>query len=145
MNPLLRSHPCRFAVAFVAFALLLTPGCKSGTTVERASVSGTVTFDGQPVESGTITFVPAAGVVGAPAELRIQNGKYSTTDAQGVVVGNNDVRILATKKTGKQFKNPNNEMEDEVVQFIPEKYNEKTELQETVKPGENTFDFDLTP
>lgn len=140
----------RVALAGLAFVLSLTltlTGCGSGETIPRAVVSGTVTFDGEPVNEGVIMFIPVVGVKGAPVQLNIVNGKYdSATDAgdkRGVVIGMNEVRIMATRPSGKKVKSPDNEMIDEIVQYIPAKYNEKTELQQEIKSGKHEHNFDL--
>lgn len=126
---------------------LLGAGCGGGSDVPRADVEGTVTFQGTPIEEGFIQFIPVEGVNGALVQLNIKDGKYSSRsdsiDSRGVVIGQNDIQIMAMKKTGKQVKNPMNEMEDEVIQYIPTEYNSETTLREDVKQGNNHFDFDL--
>ncbi len=131
----------------VSLLSLIVAGCGGALGVPRADVEGTVTFQGTPIEAGFIQFIPAEGVHGASVQLNIQDGRYSSRsdsiDSRGVVIGQNDVQIMATKKTGKQVKNPMNEMEDEVIQFIPAEYNSETTLHADVKRGNNHFDFDL--
>lgn len=62
----------KFLTAVFDISLLLfAAGCGGG----RANVEGQVTFDGQPVEQGTIVFEPVDGK-GAAAGGTIQNGKY---------------------------------------------------------------------
>lgn len=123
-------------------------GCSSGSgEVPRAIVHGKVTYQGKPVETGIITFIPGPNVSGSSVQLVIHDGQYDShsdpVDSRGVVVGENQIQILATRKTGKQVQNPNNELEDEVIQYIPEKYNTATELQRDVQSGNNEFDFEL--
>jgi hypothetical protein len=65
-------------------------GCGGGG---GATVSGSVTYDGQPVGDGTITFLPADGkgpTVGGP----IAGGRYSVS---GVLPGAKVVQITAVK------------------------------------------------
>ena len=59
----------------VACALLLLAlvGCSSDG---RMAVSGTVTLDGKPLESGAITFLPAPGSEGHSAGGQITNGEF---------------------------------------------------------------------
>lgn len=147
----LMSRYYRFVVVLtLCLSVSFLGGCGGGGDgIERSVVSGLVTFEGTPVEEGIITFVPTDGVVGAPVQLTIQGGKYSSAedaqDDRGIVTGLNGVQILATKKTGKQIKNVIGEMEEEVLQYIPAKYNEQSELKQDIKPGKNTIDFELTP
>ena len=60
------------------FAALVLAGCGPGGPA-RYDVSGQVTFDGQPVPVGTITFVPAPGNTGPGGSAAIENGRYDTT------------------------------------------------------------------
>ncbi|WP_437190850.1 hypothetical protein [Planctomicrobium sp. SH527] len=122
-------------------------GCGSGETIPRATINGSVTFDGAPVNEGVIMFIPVVGVKGAPVQLNIKDGTYNSAtdsgDKRGVVIGKNDVRIMATRPSGKKVKSPDNEMMDEIVQYIPAKYNEKTELQLEIKAGAQEHNFEL--
>jgi hypothetical protein len=57
----------------LAIMLLLLAGCS-----QRVTLSGTVTYDGEPVKDGHISFIPVAGqgsTVGAP----IKDGSYELT------------------------------------------------------------------
>ena len=73
------------SVRFSLLALLLPgflTGCGGGARIE-----GTVNFDGQPVDGGTITFIPTAGSgKGTNAGGQIIGGKYSI-DAPGLSPG----------------------------------------------------------
>jgi hypothetical protein len=61
-------------------------------------VSGTVTYQGQPVPKGFVTLEPdsAAGNNGPGGGAEIVNGKYDTKVAAGVVGGSYKVRIVGT-------------------------------------------------
>lgn len=131
-----------FLVMFLCFCFLL-PGCGSGNTPERATIQGQVTFDGEPVESGSIQFVPEPGVVGKPVATQISQGKYELPADKGPAVGKNKVIIQAMKKTGKQVKDIMGEMVEQQKEFIPSIYNEESELFVEIKPGSNTEDFSL--
>lgn len=52
-----RSHSTGLAVLVVAVLLIPAAGCKSDDE-KLAPVSGTITADGKPVPSGTVTFYP---------------------------------------------------------------------------------------
>jgi hypothetical protein len=118
-------------------------GCgKGGATVE-----GRVTFDGQPVEAGTIVFEPADGA-GPSAGGAIENGRYRLAGDAGVTPGKKTVRITAMRKTGRQIEEgppaPPGTMVDEIEQFIPATYNTNSSLQVDVTGGQSTHDFVLT-
>src|SRR5262245_8805828 len=73
-----------------ALTLLPLSGCGAGT----ATVTGDVTYDGQPVADGSITLRPADGK-GPVCGADIKEGKYTATD---VPRGPKVVRIEAYKK-----------------------------------------------
>jgi hypothetical protein len=107
----------------------------------RGIVSGEVTFDGQPVEDGTILFEPEGGQ-GQTAGGPIKEGKYSAE----VPVGKMRVRINGNKKTGRRYKvydTPESPVVDEVVELLPPKYNINSELTVEVKPGAQQIPFHL--
>ena len=116
---------------------------------ERASVKGTVTLDGQPLDNGYINFIPQ-GKGGGPnsgAEIR-KDGTFSVSGEKGVIVGRNRVEIHATKKTGNKIPGvppavPEGTLIDEVAEAIPEKYNTKSTLTEMIGSEENSIDFKL--
>jgi hypothetical protein len=66
-------------------------GCGSATT---ATVSGSVTYDGQPVGDGYVTFTPSDGK-GQDAGAPVANGRYSVT---GLQPGPKVVKVIAVKK-----------------------------------------------
>jgi hypothetical protein len=132
----------RFHVGCLLLPLLAALGC-SGSN--RAAVAGKVTFDGQPLKEGRIMFVPDQANPGPTAGAQIVNGNYSVPAANGVFIGKNVVQINAVRKTGKMIQSPFGPgLIDEVAEFVPAKYNKKTEISCEIKPGNNHFDFDLT-
>ena len=88
------------AVGVVGLALLAMTalvGCssKSGSTLE-----GAVTYNGEPVASGTISFMPSGGA-GTPFGAKIVDGRYAADKAsagkfKALVTGD---RVGATPKT----------------------------------------------
>jgi hypothetical protein len=126
--------------ASAALLLLgLTAGCGGPP---RAKVSGTVTLDGQPVESGTISFYPTANS-GPTAGGGIENGRYTLEASPGEMT----VVISANKVVGKHkmFDTKDSPVVDKVAEVIPERYNKTSELKVTLKPGVNDeVNFELT-
>lgn len=124
---------------------LIVVGCNS-QGAGRASVSGKVTFDGQPVGTGQIVFEPAGS--GRLGIAQIVNGAYAMPAEQGPTSGSYIVRITADRPTGKTAKGPASSGEQtstEVYeQYIPLKYNEQSELRiEIGADGTLAHDFDL--
>ena len=113
----------------------LAAGCGGG---EKAhTVSGTVTFDGEPVKEGHIAFHPAGGGAGAGAS--ISGGRYSVTAPAGkyrVEVNASRMTKLPPGQTGM------NGATEEVREFIPKRYNSASELTADV-PGPDPLNFDL--
>ncbi len=85
-------------IAYVCFSLsvaLLVTGCSSEES--RYHISGTVTYKGNPLPDGYITFEPdnSKGASGGPGRTKITNGKYDTrnADSVGTLGGPHVVRI----------------------------------------------------
>lgn len=132
-----------FSISLVLSCVLLA-GC-GGDGIPRAAVQGTVTYDGEPVESGVIMFIPETV---APVALKITAGQYDTdsdvNDRRGAVIGHCSVQIFANRPTGKIYTDVmTGEKMEETKQFVPAKYNERTELTAEVEAGQQTIDFHL--
>lgn len=98
-------------------------------------VSGTVTWNGQPIETGFVSFVPDPGK--SPQAGKIVNGQFRFR----AYPGQNTIRILAEKKG--EFNQAMNQYN--YHQFLPPKYNEESELSEEVSAsGSNVFNFPLS-
>ena len=115
---------------------------------EVCAVSGTVTYDGQSVENGSLRFDPVDGTVGPAGVAKISQGEYVVGADQGLVPGAYQVTIVATRKTGRQVTTTEQlpgEAADvpEVVQYIPSRYNVNTELRVELQVGENSHSFHL--
>lgn len=133
------SRLCRVssAILLVAASCLTTAGC--GTS--KPIMEGMVTLDGVPIEKGTIMLIPAQGK-GQNAGGGIAAGRYRITASQGPM----QVRINAARKDG-TMPDPLNPgsgaMIDRYVEYVPDRYNEKSELEVTISAGVNKHDFAL--
>lgn len=128
----------RMATLFLPLVGLLV-GCPGAAPT--GDVSGTVTYDSQPIEQGSITFTPADGK-GPTAGGSIVGGKYT---APKVPAGAAKVSISGAKATGKKkmYDDPNAPLVQTSSEMLPDKYNKSTVLQYDVAPGIQTKDFDL--
>ena len=130
--------------AILCCILLFLAGCGSG----RFPVAGEVTFDGKPVEQGTISFEPADGK-GPTTGGKILGGKYEFKGNAAPLPGKKAVRIFAARKTGRQVEVKRSKpklMVDEIERYIPDSYNTKTTLScEVADRGANQINFHLKP
>lgn len=125
-----------------ALALVLA-GCGGAT-----SVAGKVTWDGKPVEKGTITFEPADGK-GQSTGGAIEGGRYELKGATTPGPGKQIVRIRGMRKTGKSIKAgppfPPEKMIEEEEEFLPAGYNVNSTLTAEISAGvANEKDFELS-
>lgn len=133
----------RALVLGLAAAVGLLAGC-GGPTDGRVSVTGTVTFDGQPLQEGMITFVGSNGV--AAAQGRIQNGSYSlrpSANVEGIDPG--DYRVIVQSWEVQPGALQDDGSFAEGKSRIPEKYIDpaKSGLTAQVAEGGGTHDFQL--
>ncbi len=133
---------CREVAPVKAFfsLLLMLSGCAGPS--DRVVLRGDVSFDGKPVQIGTIRFAPIDGAKGSVTIAPIENGKYVADNHEGVPYGTHRVEISAFDLTGFE-PGPGKQPK----QLIPSKYNEESAL--TVKvdqtSGDSTTDFQLMP
>ncbi len=139
----------RLAAASGLLMLVSAAGCEDGGwNVPRTEVTGTVTYDDQPVQEGLIRFLPTGDTEGPTSAAEIQNGRYTIDAEGGVPVGSHRVEIEAYRE------DPNASGEDEEIpgvegppreQYLPEKYNRQSELTATIEGnGPVTKDFELS-
>ena len=125
---------------FILLAAGLIVGCGGSSA---GQVSGTVTYDGNPVEGGAIEFHPADGKWPS-AGGTISGGKYSVAN---VPIGTAKVRISGVKdaKKMKMYDDPKAEWVQTSAELLPPKYSDDkaTELRYDVTAGAQTKDFTL--
>jgi hypothetical protein len=134
-----------------AFAAALFSGCGSGGP-ERAIVSGTVTYNGKPVPKATIRFVPVQTSSVRVTGAWVTDGAYKVDGDGGVPVGIYKIEIEAYSNV--ETPNPSRSgktsslhaAEEGLRQYIPAKYNAKTQLEITIQPGSRsvTKNFELS-
>ena len=126
----------RLAVASCV-GLFLFSGCGAGGDEgpARYKVTGRVTLDGKPLETGRINFL---GGEGGGDGGEINNGSYSLQATEG----NKRVEITATRVSDKSVEGKSDVNETESL--IPETYNSKSTLTAEISSDEpNEFSFDL--
>ena len=138
--------------------VLLATGCPPKVDEEgKKNVSGTVTFDGNPVKIGSLQFTPIdtkprEGAIPIGGTANIKNGKYELKRDLGLYPGTYRIRINAPfffdPKTGNEVSEEEARTRPDDFQgkeLIPDKYNTKTTLEITVGEEKNqTHHFELT-
>lgn len=139
---------------FILFAavlanLVLIVGCGSPDT--RATVSGTITYDGEPVQTGVVAFEPTgetapphtASITDGAYELRLEPGKYlvriSASDTSKQEQSAKDV-APPPEAEGREGLLPDLS-EEEYSPLLPPAWNTQSTLTVDVAPGENTVNF----
>lgn len=135
----MHSSISRWSLIWAPALLALVVGC--GPQVDsrfapRYDVTGTISLQGQPLESGHIQFTSPEDVAeGSESFAEIINGVYRTE----VTEGKKQVIIRSPKPVGK----PDETGYQSVVDRVPAKYNDATTLEVEVTPQSHTFDFEL--
>ena len=89
----------------MAAALALSAGCGDDGYGRRYPVSGKVTYKGQPLKQGTITFTPADANTGRTASGHIVDGAYALTtvdNEDGALPGPYQVAIASVEVDAEQ-------------------------------------------
>ena len=126
--------------ALAACLALAAAGCGRGEGLELYPVSGTVTFNGEPVKDGRIQF-KMAGPGGRSYSAPIADGTYELEAEAGEAA----VEITASRIVPGKVDRSNPGSEEPVGEmYIPKKYNAATTLKANVKEGSNDIPFELT-
>jgi len=124
----------------VWLCMIWLAGCGAGT---KASISGTVTLDGSPLDDATISFVPAAGGQRSAAWTTVTGGQYAIEAKEGLGTGAYRVEIRALRSTGEKINPIDPTLPAASKEAIPARYNSTSGLTATLKPGANVASFDL--
>jgi hypothetical protein len=129
----------------VVLGLALMAGCgRSGPA--RHEVSGTVLFDGKPLDEGVIRFEPLDGQASLDGAT-ISNGAYRIPKDKGLFPGRYKVLIIGGDGTSGSGNALPKERAPGVTpgkERIPPRYNTASDVIREVKDEEpNRFDFDI--
>ena len=117
--------------------LLLIVGCSNKNGL--LPISGQVRYDGQPVQQGFISFIPADGR-GPGAETVIQDGRYRVD----VAPGPKKVVIEGLENIGERHVGgPESPLAPVEKQYLPSRYSDRlmTELTCDISSGKAEYDF----
>lgn len=149
MQMMLRRTAIASAGAAPLLLAFLTIGC-GGDGLPRESVYGSVMMDGQPLESGLISFVPKDPSLPTQGGATIVDGSYEIPRASGLVPGLYRVVISSADDEAQEQKvDPFDEMPGmapiPAKEVIPSRYGSNSILEADVRSGEtNRFEFTLT-
>jgi hypothetical protein len=132
--------------AAMSVAIVGLAGCGDNPLGRRA-LSGSVTLDGSPLESGNIEFAPldAASV---SSGANIQQGRFDVPELQGVPPGKYRVRIFAAQAAGaprtpEEAAIPTGHRPGESL--VAARFNTASELvAEVTESGRNEFNFEVS-
>ena len=142
-----------FALCLVALSMLaVLPACSKAIKTE--GVTGVITYNGEPLADATVKFLPTDATGSQSYGKTNEKGEYKlqtllgAADA-GTTPGEYKVTVdcITTVETGNMIEENGEEKPETVAEsLIPAKYNnaETSGLTATVKPGDNTINFDLT-
>ena len=119
---------------------MLLAGCGGDGRIE---VGGQVTFDGQPIDRGTIDFLPADGQ-GPTAGGLIEGGRYSVR----VAPGKKRVEIQGFREVGREKVvdfDPDSPVVPITKPFVPAQYNTASTLTFDAQRATDAANFDLRP
>ncbi len=124
-----------FAIFCLAFF-----GCQKAPSEARfgntSEITGTVTMEGSPLESGQIQFTSPEDVSnGSEAFAEISGGTYTAM----VTPGTKKVLIRSPQPVGQ----PDETGLVATKETIPAEYNQRTTLTAEIPPGDGKVDFDL--
>lgn len=132
-----------FQYILLLSAMLLVVGC-GPSRPETATITGTVTYQGKPLDDARVSFYPSKG---RPANgMTDSQGHFSLTTFEvgdGAMLGEHNVAIAKQKMlSAPTAQNPRGTMK----YYIPQRYADpKTSgLTAKVDRGDNNFTFDLT-
>jgi len=127
--------------------ILTAGGCSKKSAIDRVVVSGSVTYQGQPISLGQIRFLPDANTQAPMSGAFISDGRYVVDAKGGVPVGTHRVEILAFQTEVSRGAGPDIKVQGgSREQYLPEKYNSASGLVLSVGPGQSSpmsHDFNL--
>ncbi|MBI3465935.1 MAG: carboxypeptidase regulatory-like domain-containing protein [Planctomycetes bacterium] len=135
-----RRRPC--VLLFVAASFLTGCGEPSQPV---GDVYGKVTYRGQPVASGSISFQNAEIGYGADAKLGSGGEYHFETLEGGLPLGNYKVTVMPEMELDASDPKTPPVMKDKPAPNIPKKYRlpRTSDLTAAVKEGENELNFDM--
>jgi hypothetical protein len=135
--------PGRAWPLLLTLTTLLAGGCGGSLTSSGYSASGTVTWKGQPLDQGSIQFLPEGGS-GEMVGTEIRDGHYTLPNPPGLAPGTYQVRINSRSGVNPASAPDTHLGDPKSKERLRPEYNAKSELKaEVTGGGSKTFDFTL--
>jgi hypothetical protein len=116
--------------------IFVVAGCGEPNPLGRRPIYGVVTFQGQPVDYGAITFLPEDPQQGINSGAMIESGKYSIKLSDGLPPGNYLVMVSSPDRSQvEKVEGPPGDERTLAKERIPQKYNLQTTLKLEVPKG----------
>jgi hypothetical protein len=132
------------AIILFAIGLAATTGC--GPRTDRLELSGHVTLDGQPLDSGSIRFTSQGSQKLMASGAVITGGEFNIPREKGLPPGTYSVEVSAPDTSAPLVSQPAAPGEPRLPPTAPERipaeYNENRSIEVTVD-GDNHFRFDI--
>jgi len=121
-------------------------GCGGAEADGLHPLSGSATYNGEPIDLGSVAFIPAGGGASQRASGGlIQDGAYQLAQEKGLNAGTYRVEVRWLKKTGRELTDPmSGDKYDERKEVLPARFHAKSELTVTIPAPEDTHDLKLT-
>lgn len=126
-------------------AMMFATGCGPGNASGRLAISGTVTFQGKPLDQGTIQIISLDPGKQAISGGMIKDGKFSIAADKGLAPGKYRVRISSPEEgSGATPAMPGDPAPVAKERIPPEYSGPESKLEiEVTKGGKNDFNLDI--
>lgn len=130
-------------VGGMACCLFLT-GCGGPTGPKTVPASGSVTYKGEKIKVGTVSFAPKDAKVGRAATAEIKDGAYQTVGGQGLMTGEYKITVTGFKRPLYEI-DPKDLKSQAENNAVPKKYTDlkTTDLTVTVSDKDGSIKKDL--
>ncbi len=122
-------------------ALVALAGCAEEPPA-AVEASGAATYDGQPIASGIISFVPIDSDR-PPGGAAITDGRYKLYPEVALRPGTYRVELRWARATGEKREAGYGQSPDVFAEALPAKYHADSVLTAELAPGPNALDFVL--
>lgn len=129
----------------LSLAIALTAlfgGCDHNPAYPHATIAGSVSVDGKPVEQGTISYFSDRSDGHRFGKASISHGEYELTE---VPLGDVVFTFSASAETGKTIAGPGGVPEAERVNLIPKKYGSEGISRDISDDGAQDFQIVNSP